>query len=204
MQLKKIPIFLPPFFLSIILCLSHCLLLSISFYLITMKEMFLFVWNAKTFTCVPDSITSHFLNEPRILLKYLGVNLSKNTPHLIHISSHLLPYFFIHITLKLWNISTSAVLTSSLTPHSQCMIPVHTVIQKLLLRHKNDHYIPASNKTFFLLICLELKAAHNRLEYFPYLKHIFMFSLFPGYLLLFCSNASVLPSSIFLFHILSS
>lgn len=121
-NLKNFPILPPPFFSRITLYLSHCLhILSISF--VTMREEFLFVWNTNTFTCVPDSITSHFLNEPRILLKYLGVNLPKNTPHLIHISSQLVLYFFFHITLKV----------SEIFQHLLYWLPYHSLLSTWFL-----------------------------------------------------------------------
>lgn len=84
--------------INIILYITHCLLKSLS-YLITMKDMFLFVWSANTFTCVLD-FTSHGLNECSIYLKSLIPYLSENS-YLLYISSHELPYFLFNITLEL-------------------------------------------------------------------------------------------------------
>lgn len=105
--------------LSIVLFINHCLLRLTFFYLLTMKDVLLFVWNTNTFTCVPDS-TSNLLNEPSTLLQSLIVNLSENVPRLFHVSSQLYSYFLFYITLNLSerNILMSAIWTSLPMTHS--------------------------------------------------------------------------------------
>lgn len=171
---------------GIIFYINHYLLVPTSFYLITMKHVFLIVWNANAFTWVVAS-TSHFLNELSILLKSLTVNEFGNIPYLFHISSKLLPYFLFHITLKLSerNNSTSAVLTA-FTTTLQCMDLCPT-FRKTALKTYNDHHIRAHNRAFSLLLFLELIAAYNRVEHFPLLKDI---STFPN-----CQYLFILPTN---------